>query len=981
MTKVMNAIELSKLPGYELVSSEELKDLQSLGFIFKHKKTGARVVVISNDDNNKVFSIGFKTPPTDSTGVPHIIEHSVLCGSKRFPAKDPFIELAKGSLNTFLNAMTYPDKTIYPVASCNDKDFQNLMHVYLDAVLYPNIYQREEIFMQEGWHYELEDKDSPLIYNGVVYNEMKGAFSSPESILFRLNSRSLYPDTSYATESGGDPDYITDLTYQDFLDFHKKFYHPSNSYIYLYGDMNVEEKLNFIDNEYLNHFDYLDVDAVIQEQKPFDQLRVEEQSFPLSENENVAENTYLSYNVSIGKSTDKELVLAFQILETVLLSAPGAPLKQALIDAGIGKDILGYFENDINQPYFTVIAKNSEEEKKEQFLQVIRSTLENLVKNGIDEKSLKAAINIFEFRYREADFGQFPKGLMYGLQVLGTWLYDDTQVFNSLYANDVIATLKAKLGTGYFEELIRKYLLDNTHASVVVLKPEVGLTKKKDEALKEKLATYKASLSEEELNKIIEATKHLKQYQEEPSTKEELESIPLLNREDISKDAAPIVNAERNIDGVKLLHHNVYTNGIIYLKLLFRLNQVPKELTSYVGLLNTALGYINTKKHGFMEFSNEVNMNTGGMSSGVTTFGKKGDNSHYEPALIVDTKVLYDKLGNAFELIKEMIHESIFDDPKRLLEIILELKSRLQMRITSQGHSAAIDRAFSYYSEEAYFSEQVKGIAYFKFIEDLAANFEQKKEEIISNLQMLVKYIFRKENLLVSATVDEAGIELVADKVKDFSDTLYTDEITGSDYKFTIKKLNEGFKTSSQVQYVANVGNFYKAGFQYTGALKVLKTIMGYDYLWNNVRVKGGAYGCMCNFSGIDGNSYFVSYRDPNLKATKEVYERAYDYIKNFAADEREMTKYIIGTMSNIDVPLTPSGKGSRSLNCYMTGTKFEDIQRERDEILSVDVNKIRDLAQLVKAIVDENNFCVIGSESKIDEAKDLFNEVKTLIK
>ena len=974
-----NAKELESLTAYEIIKTEELNDLNSLGIVLRHKKSGARLAVISNDDNNKVFSIGFRTPPTNSTGVAHIIEHTVLCGSEQFPVKDPFIELAKGSLNTFLNAMTYPDKTVYPIASCNDKDFQNLMHVYMDAVFYPNIYKRQEIFMQEGWHYELEEEDGELIYNGVVYNEMKGAFSSPESILARQIQKSLYPDTSYSVESGGDPDNIPDLTYEEYLAFHKKYYHPSNSYIYLYGDMDVQEKLEWLDSAYLSRFEASHVDSVIKTQPAFEEVHLEEKFYPIAEGEEEKDKTYLSYAFSIGDSLDQETVLAFTILEQVLLSAPGAPLKQALLNAGIGNDVLSDFTGEIKQPMFSVMVKNSEASKLDDFVHIVKQTLREQVIKGVDEKSLRAALNVAEFQYREADFGQFPKGLMYGLQMMATWLYNDDCVFTTLHENDIFKTLKEKIGTGYYEDLIQKYILDNPHASILILKPEAGLTTKKEEALKKKLAEYKKSLTKEEVQGIIARTKALRQYQEEPSTQEELKCIPMLKREDIEKKAPALFIKEQQIDGIKVLHHDIFTNGIVYLKLLFELKNYPKELTNYLGLLNAVLGYIDTEDKSFLEFSNDVNIATGGMSSSVYTYGQRGDSKNYKRELGIDVRVLHDNVGTAFELIKEMLTKSKLEDTDRIQEIVLEAKSRLQMRFMSNGHTAAVDRTISYYSEEAYFENETKGIGYYQFLEDLCENFEEKKEEIVASLKTLMKYIFRKENLLISITANEEGYNKAIGQIESFVSCLQDEPVENHEWKFEPVKRNEGFKTSAQVQYVACAGNFFDAGLKYTGALRVLKTIMGYDYLWNNIRVKGGAYGCMCNFSGIDGNGYFVSYRDPNLKATMEVYESVADYVANFEADERELTKFVIGTMSSLDTPLNPLSKGSRSLSAYMSGTTMEDIQKDRDQILNVTVEDIRALSPIMKAIVDAGYHCVIGNGNKIMQDAKLFDEIKDL--
>ncbi len=973
--------ELGGLSAYELMVEEELKDINSLGLLLKHKKTGARVAVVTNDDNNKVFSIGFRTPPFDSTGVPHIIEHSVLCGSRAFPAKDPFIELAKGSLNTFLNAITYPDKTIYPVASCNEQDFQNLMHVYMDAVFYPNIYKKEEIFKQEGWHYELESEEAELKINGVVYNEMKGAFSSPEQQLFRTIQNALFPDTAYGVESGGDPDFIPDLSYEEFLNFHSRYYHPSNSYIYLYGDLDVTEKLNWLDMEYLKDFSDEPVDSEIKYQAPFTQRRDIEAKYSLSETEEAEGNTYLSYNLSIATSLDRDLSMAFQIIEYVLLSAPGAPLKQAILDAGIGKDIISSFDSDTYQPILSIIAKNAEADQKEEFYNLIRSTLEDLVKNGLDEKSIKAAINYFEFKYREADFGQFPKGLMYGIQMLSSWLYDDNRPFLKLNSNRVFELLKSRIGTDYYTKLISQYLLNNNHLAMVTLTPQPGLTAHKEEALGQKLADYKAKLSGEEIKKIVEDTHHLKVYQDEPSLKEDVEKIPLLSREDIGKTAQPIFNEEIEIDGIPMVHHNVFTNGIAYLKLLFDLEDIPKALIPYVGLLSTVLGYIDTEHYSYLELSNEINIHTGGISSDVAGFGKKGSSTEYLPTFQIDVKVLYEEMDNAFDLLKEIISFTKLDDEKRLLEIISEIKSRLQMHINSAGHSAAVDRAMSYFSEASRFNEETRGISYFKFIEGLESDYQNQKGDLIGKLKLLMNYIFRKENLIISFTSNEEGLETLNGRLLPFVEQLKTDPVDKTIEHFELHRANEGFKTSGQVQYVARTGNFLDAGFAYTGALDVLRIIMSYDYLWNNIRVKGGAYGCMCGFSSISGNGYFTSYRDPNLKETNAVYEKAVDYIRSFYADERDMTKYIIGTISGLDTPRTPRSHGNVSMGAYLSGTTQEDIQKQRDEILNVTQDDIRNLADIVKAILACENLCVIGNEKKIEQNKDMFFEVKTLIK
>lgn len=967
------------LTAYEVVTEENLTDIHSTGWLLRHKKTGARVMLIENDDENKVFNIAFRTPPKDSTGVAHILEHSVLCGSREFPLKDPFVELVKGSLNTFLNAMTYPDKTCYPVASCNDKDFQNLMHVYLDAVFYPNIYKREEIFRQEGWNYHLEQKEGPLKYNGVVYNEMKGAFSSPDEVLEREIMNHLFPDTTYGCESGGDPKNIPDLTYENFLNFHRTYYHPSNSYIYLYGNMDMEEKLAFLDEHYLSHFDYLDVDSVIQEQKEFGACRDVTLEYPVAENEGEEDNTYLSYNMVVGNAADSQMAMAFEVLDYALLSAPGAPLKQALLDVKAGKDVYGSYDDGILQPYFTVIAKGSNPDRKEEFVSVIRQVLGDIVKNGIDKKAVEAGINYFEFRYREADFSSYPKGLMYSLDILGDWLYEKGNPFAQVQQLTVFENLKKAVNEGYFEELIRKYLLENPHGCIMTLIPKKGLAAQREKELEEKLEAYRSSLSEEQLDAMVEKTKALEAYQEAGEDPKALECIPMLKRSDIKKEAAKIVNEELTVDNSLFLYHDVCTNGIGYVDLMFKTDSIAPEQIPYLGLLKSVLGYVDTEHYTYGELFNEINANTGGINCGVEVFDRADSTEEFQAMFSVRGKALYTKMDFLFKMIGEILNSSKLEDTKRLYEIVASVKSRAQVNLTGAGHSTAVLRAAAYSSPMAAFQDEMAGIGYYQFIEKLEKDFEQRKEETVEELCKLMKKILRPENFMISYTGERESLETVQKLAGTVKAGLGTEPVEKSKEKLTCTKKNEGFKTSGQVQYVAQTGNFKKKGLEYTGALEILKVILSYDYLWMNLRVKGGAYGCMSGFKR-NGESYLVSYRDPHLKRTLDVYKGIPDYIRNFQADEREMTKYIIGTISGKDVPRTPQMKGSVSKTAYFCGVTEEMLQKERDQILNASAEDINALAEIIEAVLAADQICVVGSESKVAEASDVLMEVKPLI-
>ncbi len=971
------------LTAYQLMEKRDIPELNSTGYLLKHKKTGARVALLENDDENKVLQIGFRTPPSDSTGVPHIMEHSVLCGSRDFPVKDPFVELVKGSLNTFLNAMTYPDKTVYPVASCNDKDFQNLMHVYLDAVFHPNIYREEKIFRQEGWHYELEDADGPLSYNGVVYNEMKGAFSSPEDMLDREIMTALYPDTPYFYESGGDPKHIPELTYEEFLAFHEKYYHPSNCYIYLYGKMDLVEKLQWIDENYLSHYEYQEIDSQIRMQKAFDHPTERVIDYPISAEESEKDQAYLSYSAVVGTSLDAELYLAFQVLEYALLSAPGAPLKQALLDAGVGKDILSSYENGIAQPFFSVIAKGANVEQKDEFLKIVRETLTGIVERGFDRKALQAGLNYYEFRYREADFGGYPRGLMYGLQMLDSWLYDDAQPFLHLIALDNFAKLKERVNDGsrYYEGLVQKYLLDNPHAATLILKPSPGLESREQERVSDELSAYRETLESAALEQLVEDTRALKAYQDEPSPQEDLEKIPMLTRADIHREILPFTNQEYELDGTTLLHQDIFTSGISYVTLLFDAGRLPEKLIPYMGLLKHVLGYVDTENYSYGELFNEINCHTGGITSAVNIYGNMENREELRVQFELHAKVLTENTDFAFAMIREILGRTKLTDTKRLHEIVSQVKSRLQMYLTSSGHSAAAMRAMSKFSEAARINDEINGVAFYQMIEELERNFDSCSEELTAKLGAVMDVLFRPENLIVSCTSRSDGLEAVKKEIPALKRTLRNGALSILEKRPAGKKkapiaMREGLRTPSAVQYVARAGHIS----HYTGAYRILKVILSYEYLWIQVRVKGGAYGCMSGFN-LYGDSYLVSCRDPNLGQTNEVFERTAEYVKRFDASERDMTKYIIGAISDMDAPLTPSAEGSRSLSAWMTHADPEELQRQRDQVLDATVEDIRALAGGIRELLAEGSLCVIGNENKIDREQELFDETYSLFR
>lgn len=952
---------------YKLINESYIHEIDSNVSYYQHIKSGARVLCFKNKCDNLTFTIGFRTPPVDNTGLPHILEHSTLCGSKKFPVKDPFVELLKRSLNTFLNAMTFPDKTIYPIASCNKKDYQNLMEVYMDAVFYPNVYKHEEIFKQEGHRLELEDKDKPVTINGVVYNEMKGAFSSVEEVIMRESRHQLFPNTCYGFESGGDPDFIPDLTYQDFLNFHQKLYHPSNSYIVLYGDIDMEEKLNWLDTEYLSSFDKQEVDSHIEyeEKVLVDDYHI---TYPISQNEDITNKTWYSYSVCLPNGKSGMEVLAFKILSYVLLDAPGAPIKQALIDNGLGEDVLDYFDSGLLQPTLSVFTKNGKDNSLSLFKSVIKTTLQDLLNKGLDKKALLSAINYFEFKYREQDFGSTPTGLEVTIQALESWLYDDNDYSSRIVFEDYFKEIKEELDNNYFENLLDIYMLKNLHVAYLEAVPSKEIAKEKEALLEEKLRKYKESLSDDEINNLIESTKALKIYQDTPSSKEELETIPRLSKEDIDHKVIPVENKEQSIDDVLVVSHDINTNGISYISFMFNTKNVRKELIPYIGCLEYLLSLVSTSDHSYQDLSTEINLYTGGIRPSFNALEVK-DNDVL-PMFSIKAKAFDSNVEKVFSITKEIITRSLFNDEKRVYELLNEIASTLEIRIQSRGHSQASSRALSYIRAASNYNELVYGISEYQFVKNLLKNFNIAS--ICDKLNELSKAIFRKENLIISYT---GTSNKYIDYIKDFNLSLFNTATIKEPFRFSENILNEGIKTSSAIQYVARVGNI--GADSYNGSLNVFAQALRYDYLWIKVRVLGGAYGCMSGFSR-NGNVYFVSYRDPNLENTMEVYENIPSYINSLSLSSDDILNYIIGAIGIIDTPMNPRELGERQMLYYLQGITTKMLEKEKLEVINTSLDDILKLSSVIQKALDQKVLCVIGNETRIEKSK-LFKNIISL--
>lgn len=961
--------------GFQVDRAVYVKELDSQAYEMRHVQSGARLLYIQNEDDNKVFSISFRTTPTDSTGVPHICEHSTLCGSRKFPLKEPFVELVKGSLNTFLNAMTFPDKTMYPVASRNAIDFKNLMDVYLDAVFFPNMLKDKEVLMQEGWHYEMASADSPLTYSGVVYNEMKGVFSSPDAQLERHVMDNLFPDTTYGVESGGDPDCIPQLTQEAFAAFHAKYYHPANSYIFLYGDMDIDSTLAFINDEYLSHFHVEPIDSAIARQIPTGSV-IKSYPYGIANDEKTAHKTLHSLTYVVDDAIDTTLGLAFKVLTYVLLQSPAAPLKKALVDAGVGKDISGDFQDGLLQPLWSIAVNGSDPEEQEKILPVVRQVLEDMVAHGIDKTMLEGALNRVEFTLREADFAGRPKGLIYGIRCMDTWLYDKDPL-EPLRYEDALKTLRAGMKNGYYEHILQKYILDNPYFALVSLVPQPGLTEEHDKAMAEKLAAYKATLSAADIEQIMAATQALKKRQATPDSPEALLTIPTLSRSDLEQKAESIVMHEEDAAGIHICHVPDFTNGITYLNAYFDLHGMTAEDIPYVYLLSDLLGDLDTKEHSYMEIASLIDLHTGGIDSTVSAFSDRTDNKKYMPVFKLKTKVLSQNLDKAISLLKEISLDTVFTNTDRLVELIEETKAGWDMDAFRRGHTIVMHRVLSYVSPVEAFCDAGE-LSYYEFISRIAAQIRENSAAVAARLEQTMKKIFTRTAMTLEITSDEDDKNNAMSLLPAWTQALPAGEKQTSLCQFALTQKNEGIMTSGKVQYVAKGGNFRDHGYAYTGSLMVLDTILQYGYLWTKIRVQGGAYGAFTRFYD-NGDMVLCSYRDPNLGHSIDAYNALADYLDDFNVSDREMTKYVIGTLSRIDIPLTPSLRGDKAMNRYFTGTTQEAAQARRDQLLQTTAADIRALAPLIRAVMKDNNVCVMGNEAKIRQEANWFGQLISL--
>jgi len=959
------------MSGFSLVEKRFVKEVDADCFLYRHNASGARLLKIANDDINKTFCISFKTITESDAGTPHILEHSVLNGSKNFPVKSPFDILSKGSLNTFLNAMTGSDITLYPVSSMNDKDFQTLMHIYLDAVFNPLIYDDPRILDQEGWHHDLENTAAPVTYKGVVYNEMKGAFSSPTREWGYLVDKQLFPDTPYRFSSGGYPDSIPTLTHDDFLNFHRKYYHPSNSYIFLYGDGDIETELAFIDQNYLSKYSKPDQLVDLPLQKPFDLMRTSSGVYPATEGSDSTGQSYLSLSFVAGLSVDQQLGMGLSLLAQVLFNNESAPVRLALQEAGIGKDV-GARIDDLRQNVFHVRVQNANPDEAEAFKTIVQNTLQKIVADGIDPQALAGALNRMEFQLREGNTPQ--KGLSYNSQALGSWFWGD-EPFSGLEYEKPLASLKASLPKAYLENLVSQYFLKNQHALLFTLNPEPGLEKVNSLRVEQELENYKSSLSKTDVQQLADHTQELVDYQKSEDSPEALASIPLLDLADIETSIDWYEVSEHSTGRIPYLHYDAFTNDISYLRFFFDLRVLREEQLPYASLLAILLGSVGTESYTFGELDNALDTHLGGFSTYISSYLENQDDGKIIPKFVVSAKTLTAQQSHAFELAQEILLTTQLTDTERLEDVLTRHQSRLSASVKRDGLGYARKRLFSYSTQDGMFDELMGGLEYYWFITDLVENFEQKKQTVVTELQNVSKALFTRGNLLGSITVSEQERKAYKKDLKRFSKSLKKEPLEYQDWNLHSTLKNEGLMAASKVQYVLQ-GTDYKAlGYQWDGKIMVLNQIISREWLKNQVRVIGGAYGGFARFSP-SGQVYFGSYRDPNLTSTLKNYANTPTFLHTLDIDENEMTRFIIGTISGLDRPLTPSQKGNVAVSRYFHKTTAGQLQKDRDAVLSTSLADIKAYEEMVSTILENSKICVYGNEEIIKENESLFDKL-----
>jgi Zn-dependent M16 (insulinase) family peptidase len=966
--------------AFTLVKEQHIPELNATARLYTHKRTGARLLSIINDDENKVFSINFRTTPKDSTGVAHILEHSVLGGSEKYPVKEPFVELLKGSLATFVNAFTYPDKTCYPVASQNAQDFYNLIDVYMDAVLHPLI--TRETLMQEGWHYELEDAASPLAFKGVVFNEMKGAYSSPENLLARTIQQSLFPKHTYGVDSGGDPRNIPDLTYENFKSFHETYYHPSNSFIFFYGNDDPEKRLKLIEG-YLKPYKKLRVKSQVRPAKSFKKPRNIQYAYDAGDDKDIRKKHYFTVNWLLPDTSDPVLNLSLQALAYILIGTPASPLKKALLDSGLGEDLAGIgLENELRQQIFSTGLKGTRTRDAKKIEALIFDTLQSLVRDGIEPDMTAAALNTIEFRLRENNTGSFPRGIAIMLRALTTWLHDDDP-FKMLAFEESLNEIRSRLSADerYFEKLIQAHLLDNIHRTNIRFKPDPELGRRFEEEEKARLAAAREAFTREQLQQIVESTKELRLLQETPNSPEALATIPVLKLADLGEKSNTIPLDILQLQGTQILYHDLFTNGIVYLDLGFDLHALPGELLPLTEIFGRALFEMGTDAEDYVKLSQRIGKSTGGIhadSVSVSGLGTRGSVIR----LFIRGKATAAQSVEMLNILRDVLRKTNFDNRERLKQIVLEEKAGLESGLVPGGHRFVNTRLRARFDEAGRASDEMKGIGYLFALRELANDIEKKWPSVLQKLRTMQDLLINRNALVCNVTLDAENWKSFRPQIESFIADLPAKNV--GRYTFDVQRTTrkEGLAIPAQVNYVGKGANLYELGYQYDGSVEVILGYLSMTHLWEKIRVLGGAYGAFVQFDDRSGVLTYLSYRDPNLAATIENYDKSAEFLKGLDSSrlsDAELTKAIIGAIGDLDAYQLPDAKGYTSMMRHLTGRTDEMRQKIRDEVLSANGEDFIAFGEVLEKAAQSDAVAAMGSESALESANIGLNVTRVL--
>jgi len=952
--------------GFELIREQKLAEINSTARYYRHASTGAELISLINTDENKVFGVSFGTPPSDSTGVAHILEHSVLCGSRKYPIKEPFVELMKSSLNTFLNAMTFPDKTCYPVASQNVQDFYNLVDVYLDAVFHPRL--TPHIFQQEGWHYELDAPDAPLTYKGVVFNEMKGNYSSPDSMLHELSQQSLYPDITYGLDSGGDPKHIPDLTYEQLKAFHQQHYHPSNAKLFFYGDDDPDERLRLLD-KYLGEFNRIAVDADVPLQPRFPAPKRLTRTYAAGPADEAPKESMISVNWMLDEIVDIDTALAFDILEHILIGSSAAPLYKALIDSGLGEGLAGGgLDDGLRQPMFSIGLKGIDPANAEKIEHLIIDTIATLAKDGIDPLTVEAALNTVEFHLRENNTGAFPRGIVFMLRSLRSWLHGRDPLSPLAFAGP-LATVKARVAAErYFEAMLRRHFIDNPHRTSLTLKPDPEQAQREAEAERARLAAVRAGMKAGDLAAVVEETKTLKRRQEQPDPPEALATIPTLRLSDLPRENKLVPIEVTSIGDTRVLYHDLFTNGVVYLDVGFDLHVLSAELLPYVPLFSRALMETGVGNDDFVRLSQRIGRSTGGIRPNRWSSAVPGS-ATATAWLNLRGKALPEQTGELLAILHDILARARLDNRERFQQLVLEEKAALESRLVPAGSSYVDRRLRANFHESDWADEQMGGVSYLFFLRKLADEVETNWDGVLAALECIRATLVNRSTMLCNVTAEAADWARLKPQLANFLGALPRTSAKAAPWRTADTPRSEGLVMPTQVNYVGKGADLYREGLKPSGAHLVARRYLRTSWLWDKIRVQGGAYGGQCMFDRYSGGFTFVSYRDPNLLATLDIYDRTADFLKSTELGEAELTRNIIGTIGDVDTYRLPDAKGFASMQRHLIGDTDAMRQKMREEILATTAADIRGFGNAIAAVAAKGRVVVLGSEQAIEAA------------